>query len=383
MLLPWLEPLREGLPELALFDAHTHIGDSDPDGYRCTPEELTRGLELAGARGVVFAMHEPDGYPAANDRVLAAARESGGRLVAFARVDPAADPAAEAERCLDAGALGIKLHPRAEGFALDHPALADLFALADERNRPVLVHAGRGIPALGRHALEACAAYPGLSMILAHAGICDLAWIWREAPVHPNLYFDTSWWSPDDLLALFTLVPTDQILFASDAPYGTPVFSAILVLRLATQAGVGEEAVRAMAGGQLERLLQGEERITTGPAPGTDHLGRSAVLDRVHGFLMAALGQMLIGAEPSELLALSELACEVGDDAPEADVCRSILALLEERERYQTPPDERPPPRFARGLHLVVLAAALTRTPDAPLPEEPVAVDVAERPAGA
>ena len=65
-------------------------------------------------------------------------------LVPFCRLDPEADPLAEAERCLAAGARGIKLHPRAEGFTLDHPALRPVFALADERRLPVLVHAGRG-----------------------------------------------------------------------------------------------------------------------------------------------------------------------------------------------------------------------------------------------
>ena len=66
-----------------------------------------------------------------------------------------------------------------------------------------LVHypAGDG-PALGRDALEICSRHEGLRLILAHAGISDLAWIWREAPDHPNLFFDTSWWSPADVQAL-------------------------------------------------------------------------------------------------------------------------------------------------------------------------------------
>src|SRR5215210_4524836 len=112
LLLPWLESLRADIPELELFDAHTHIGQSDPDGYTCSPDELLAALAMADARGVVFAMHEPGGYPEANDRVLAAARGSDGRLVALCRVDPDADPAGEAERSLDAGAAGIELHPR-------------------------------------------------------------------------------------------------------------------------------------------------------------------------------------------------------------------------------------------------------------------------------
>jgi len=369
LLLPWLESLRADIPELELFDAHTHIGQSDPDGYTCSPDELLAALAMADARGVVFAMHEPGGYPEANDRVLAAARGSDGRLVALCRVDPDADPAGEAERSLDAGAAGIKLHPRAESFTLDHDALDDLFALANERGVPVLVHAGRGIPALGRHALEACERFPALNLILAHAGICDLAWIWRESPAHPNLFFDTSWWSPDDLMALFALVPPGQILFGSDAPYGTPVLGAVLALRCAIQTGVSEDGLQAVAGGQLTRLLSGAAPLDLGPAPGTARLAKDPLLDRVHGFLMSATGQMLAGIVPGEVLALAELACEVGEDAPQAEVCRSVVALMREREGYRPKEGERPPPRFAPGIHLIVLAATITRTPDVRLPE--------------
>ena len=69
-------------------------------------------------------MHEPDGYPAANDMVAAEAAASDGRLFAFCRLDPHDSPLEEARRCLDNGARGIKLHPRAEGFNLDHPGAA-------------------------------------------------------------------------------------------------------------------------------------------------------------------------------------------------------------------------------------------------------------------
>ena len=90
------------------------------------------------ARAVVFPMHEPSGYPPANDRVMAAAADSDGRLVAYCRVDPHDDAVAEARRCLDAGARGIKLHPRAEQFTLSAPAVRELVALAHERRVPVL-----------------------------------------------------------------------------------------------------------------------------------------------------------------------------------------------------------------------------------------------------
>jgi predicted TIM-barrel fold metal-dependent hydrolase len=379
-ILPWHARVREEVPGLTPFDAHTHIGQNDPDGYRCTPEQLLEGLDRAAARAVVFAMHEPDGYRSANDGILEAARESGGRLTAFCRLDPAADPVGEAERCLDAGAAGIKLHPRAEGFALDHPAVVEVFALAHERRVPILCHAGRGIPALGRHALDLCARYPDAKLILAHAGVCDLAWIWRAAPDQPNLLFDTAWWSPADLLALFTLVPPGQILFGSDAPYGTPAFGLTQVLRYALQVGLSPEQVRGFTGEQLERLLAGEEPLELGPAPGEGSLPRDPVLDRVYSLLMSALGQMLVGQEPTEVLGLTRLACEVGDGVPQAALCSSILSLIEERSRYVAEGrDDGRPPRFAPGIHIVLLAACVARTPDVPLPPDPVAVDVAER----
>jgi uncharacterized protein len=366
-LLPWFERLREDLPGLEPLDAHTHIGFNDPDGYRCSREQLAGSLEQIGARAFVFPMHEPEGYPAANDMVIAEAEATDGRLVAFCRLDPEDDPLAEAERALGRGARGIKLHPRAEAFTLDHPALEPVFALANERRLPVLVHAGRGIPALGRHAVQACRSHPGMRLILAHAGISDLAWIWRDAREVPNLFFDTSWWSPADVQALFALVPPGQILMASDAPYGSPVWATVMTTRNALQTGLDHDQARAVAGGQATRIVNGEDPLDLGPAPGSERLPHDPLLDRVYSFLMSALGQMFHGVEPTETLALVRLACDVGDDAPQAPICRWVVQLIEERERYSPDGDGRPP-RFAPGLHFMVGALGIVRTPDVPVP---------------
>ncbi len=380
-LLPWLDRLRQDVPGTELFDAHTHIGRNDPDGFRCEPEELLASLEAVGARAAVFPMHEPDGYPPANDRVLAVAAESDGRLVSFCRIDPSADPVAEASRCLDAGARGIKLHPRAEQFTLDHPALDQLYGLAAERNVPVLVHAGRGIPALGRHAVDACSRRPDLKLILAHAGICDLAWIWHDAARLPNLYFDTAWWSPSDLLALFTLVPPGQILMASDAPYGSIGFGATATLRYALQVGLDADQIRSVIGGQMARIVAGDASLDLGPAVGPGKLVVDPLLDRVHAFLTSAFGQMSQGHDAQETLALAGLACEVGSENGRSELFRTLLTLIEAGANYVPPPTEQRP-RFTPGAHLIVFAALLSRTPDAPLPAFDGGADVAERERG-
>lgn len=374
---PWLEQLTSAAGGLELFDAHTHIGQNDPDGFHATPRELEDTLAAAGARGVVFPMHEPGGYRAANDMVIEAAGASEGRLVPFCRLDPRADPLVEARRALGAGAAGIKLHPRAEAFALDDPAMRDVFALASERGLTVLVHAGRGIPALGRHAVEICERHPRLRLILAHAGICDLAWIWRAVGEHPNLFFDTSWWSASDLLALYTLLPPRHIVFASDAPYSSPSFAAVTNMRCALQAGLSPDALRLVFGEQIARLVAGEEAADAGPAPGAGALDRDPLLDRVHTFLVSALGQMFAGCDPVEQLQLAALACEVGEGTPQAPTCAAVLALLDLRaQQVEAGIDDGRPERFAPGLPLIVLAACVARTPSVPTP--PFATDEAD-----
>lgn len=380
-LVPWLGTLRDQAPGLELFDAHTHIGSNDPDGFKATPAQLTGALAACDARGVVFPMHEPGGYPPANDMVIEAAAASEGRLVAFCRLDPRADPLAEARRALGAGAVGIKLHPRAEAFALDSPELSDVFALAGARGLPVLVHAGRGIPALGRHAVAICERHPDLRLILAHAGISDLAWIWRATEEHRNLFFDTAWWSASDLLALYALVAPRHIVFASDAPYSSPSFAAVANLRCALQAGLSPESLRSVFGGQIARIVAGEEAADAGPAPGRSALDHDLLLERVHTFLVAALGQMFAGCDPAEQLQLAALACEVGEETPQAPTCAAVLHLLELRAgQAESGADEGRPARFAPGLPLIVLAACVARTPAAALPPLAVAEqDVGER----
>jgi predicted TIM-barrel fold metal-dependent hydrolase len=382
---PWREALDEVLPDLDLFDAHTHTGSNDPDGMRQSAEQLLEALDRARARAVVFTMHEPDGYSAANDRVIAEAEASGGRLVPYCRLDPRDDPVREAERSLARGAKGIKLHPRAEDFQLADPRADGIFALAHEARLPVIIHAGRGIPALGRDALAISERYPDARLILAHAGVCDLAWIWRRAADHPNLFFDSAWWSAIDLLTLFSHVPPGQIVWGSDCPYGTPTLSVVIALRCALQAGLSPDQVRVIAGEQMQRLIDREDPLDLGPPPGADAIAVDLLLERVSVYLVTMFGRLIAGESAPDYLGLARLACEVGDDSPQAPVCRSVLALLDRFEHTDPPPaseDGLPPTSPARrfpGLGVVLVASVVARTPDVALPADPEPVDVGER----
>src|SRR3954452_3111503 len=323
---PWFEHAIGLVPGVGIVDAHMHIGVNDPDGFKATAPQILHALELAGARGVAFPFHEPDGYRDANDHVIAAAAGSNGRLVAFCRVDPnAGDAVAEAARGLDAGARGIKLHPRAEGFSLDEPEVVRVFEVAHERRVPGLIHAGRGIPALGIHTVELARSLPGAQVILAHCGISDLAWIWRSARELPNLYFDTSWWAAADVMVLCALVPPGQVLFASDAPYGTPLQHSPFVIRCALHAGLSPDQVRGVMGGQTERLVTGQDPLEMGPALDMRELGADVLLSRVGSFLHTAVGRIFSGDDGEETIALARLACYAGEEEPQREVFRSIL----------------------------------------------------------
>lgn len=351
--------------EVRWFDAHTHIGHNDPDGYEADPEELIAALDVAGQqRALVFPMHEPGGYRAANDRVLAARDASGGRLEALVRVDPN-DPGAvdEARRGLDAGARGIKLHPRSDRFGLPHPTVSRLVALAGERRLAVLFHAGRGIPNLGESVLHLAADHPGARIILAHAGISDLGLLGPRVGALPNVLFDTAWWNVADLLALMTTVAPGQILYASDMPYGGPRHASMALLRCARAVGLGPEQVQVMAGAQLERVIAGEELIDLGPPPGPDGLGpRVLGFERAVAYLSAVVQMTFRGGDPTEPLALARLACQVSGDGEHAAALRAVDHLIATAQQRIAEAGGEP---YA-GVHAALAAQVLAGTAAAP-----------------
>jgi hypothetical protein len=341
-LVPYVEhALAAAGGELATFDAHTHLGENDPDGGRATPEEIVAGLDRAGhERALIFPMQEPDGYRDANDAAIAGAARSGGRLVALARVAPGEGDAAvrEAQRALAAGAVGFKLHPRSDAFDLPHPVVERIVALAAEARAPVLFHAGRGFPGLGEAAAELSRRHPDARLILAHAGISDLGHLGPIAAEAPNLFFDTSWWLVSDLLTLYATVPPGRILYASDMPYGAARFASLAFLRCALAVGLGRDALELIAGGQLERIVAGEDPVDCGPAPGMEILGmRDLIAERGIAYLAATCQILFRGGDATEPLALARLAFA---PAPNAVVAAADALVAEAQAILARDPED-------------------------------------------
>ena len=363
-----LTAARAGLTPGDWFDAHTHLGQNDPDGRRATAREILGGLDAAGHhRALIFAMHEPAGYAAANDAVLAACAASDGRLLPLARVSPnAGDAVAEARRCLAAGARGFKLHPRSDAFTLPHPAVEEVVALAHEARAPVLFHAGRGIPHLGEAVVDLARRYPGARLILAHAGISDLAWIPPYAVALPNLFFDTAWWSIADQLQLYAHVPPGGSSTGATCPTAPAPWP-----RSSSAAAPPRSGSATRRPGhrrrQLERVVMGQEPLDVGPAPGPGALGpREVDAERVVTYASVAAQVAFRGADPTEPLQLARMACHTWRTDALADLlaaCDDVLRLaLEAREAR---PED--PLAIAPGA-LVAMVMAGTPTVGVPRP---------------
>ena len=267
------------------FDAHTHIGQNDPDGRKATAEEILGGLDAAGhQRALLFAMHEPDGYPAANDAVLAAARRLRRAAACRSRASRpnAEDAVAEARRCLDAGARGLQAAP----------ALGRLRRCRTRSSRrssrwptsaraPVLFHAGRGHPAPRRGRRRPRAPLPGRAADPRPRGHqrprLDRRRRGRAAePVLRHRVVERR--RPAAALR------DDPARAGSSTPATCPTRPGLLAaLRLPARArarsGYGRERRCARSpAAQLARVVAGEEPARrSGPAPGPDAVGRRVI----------------------------------------------------------------------------------------------------------
>ena len=366
-LAPFLaEAQRLRPPDAEVIDAHTHLG-LDEDGRSLALDQLLDQLDAAGARrACVFPLHDPERRPAystPNDRIIAWASESEGRLTPFCRLDPAEDPIGEGERCLAAGARGIKLHPRAQDFVFDGPHMRAIFALAESARVPILIHAGRGLPALADGLADLALSHPDVVLILAHGAICDQGILTSRLAGHPGVLYDISCFFPLDVIELFARAPAERIVFASDPPYGMPATTLYLALRVAAQARLDETAARDVLGATMAGLLDGRGL----PAASPPRRGASIALDgrlaRVYNYA-SLTGPALFAGVPEQALAMLDMALAACRDLEPGDVGEALetigSALRAARVLLGSPDGVRP----AIDLVYRAIVRAATELPD-------------------
>jgi predicted TIM-barrel fold metal-dependent hydrolase len=302
-----------------------HLG-TDIDGFVAPVDELLAFLRSWDAEGAfAFCLDEPDRHPAfraANDRTLAAAEASDGLLVPFVRLDLAEQPVEEARRCLDRGARGIKLHPRAQGFLCDDERLEPIFALAAERRVPILIHGGRGLPPIAAGLGRLVEAYPEAQLIIAHLGIADLGALSETFAGRAGVFFDTSVWSPIDLLDAFSRIPPEQLVYASDYPYGQQPNALANTTHAAVRVGFSEEQLLDLLGRTAMRIRDGEPPLEPTARPGQRSISQPMTFARIHHYL--SMATPLVWMRQQDTIGVLGLAL---------NACAESDGHVEERER--------------------------------------------------
>ena len=214
-----------------------------------------------------------------------------------------------------------------------------MFAVAAERRVPILIHGGRGLPPIADSLHRLVEAYPGAQLIIAHAGIADLSGLAGVFAGKAGVFFDTSVWSAIDLLSFFRLVPPEQILYASDYPYGRQPGSLLLTLRSARSAGLTEAQIVEILAGNANRIAEGEAPLAPSQPEGADILEQPMALARIHQYLSMAL-PLLFARQPDSFgaLGLAINACnERNGHVEELDQIRELLIAA--RELWRTLPE--------------------------------------------
>ncbi len=186
------------------------------------------------------------------------------QLVAFIGLDPSMTDEAlleeiDARRPDGVGARGIKLHPAAQRFYPHDRRLWPVYGRAQALGLPIIFHSGaftlapRPVDyADPKHFREVLAAFPRLTVVLAHLGFGDFAACAELARDYPNVFFDccavisagggpasggpgsepTPAISDEDAAAAIRSVGADRVMFGSDYPWFDPLLDSQRIQRL-------------------------------------------------------------------------------------------------------------------------------------------------------
>jgi predicted TIM-barrel fold metal-dependent hydrolase len=218
------------LGNLKVIDTHAHLGECCVFGLFSTEEELMRRMDENGVDATIVQPYPGSKEPRkCHDQIAELCAKYPGRFFGLASMSPHGDRHAyqrEIERCVkDLGFLGVKLHTI--GHAVN-PLSEDgdlVFATAYELGIPAMVHTGPGVPfALPSLCIPAAQKYPGLNIILAHAGFAVFsAEAQVAASVCGNLFLETSWCIGEDIRWMINTIGADRVMMGADLPSNVPV----------------------------------------------------------------------------------------------------------------------------------------------------------------
>jgi hypothetical protein len=213
-----------------VVDTHAHLGECCVFGLVSTEEEMIRRMDESKVDATIVQPY-PGAKDAArvHDRIAELCASHPGRFFGLASLSPHGNHDAyqrEVERCVkELHFVGLKLHTI--GHAVN-PLTEDgdlVFATAYGLGIPAMVHTGPGVPfALPSLCIPAAQKYPGLNIILAHAGFAIFsAEAQIAASICGNLYLETSWCIGEDIRWMISTIGPDRVMMGADLPSNIPV----------------------------------------------------------------------------------------------------------------------------------------------------------------
>jgi len=246
-------------PDVPVFDAHIHVGPNDQlseaarramtegredldlvERVGRSADELLQAMDAEGiARAVLITAVSPEVMGLTESVNPWMARYVEGhrdRLVPVGGVHPrhTRDVAGDVNRLLDVYRLGaVKIHPphmelAANAYRTDCPSLAEVYRLAGEAGRPVLIHTGTSVFPGARNVYadpmpcdDVAVDFPATKLILCHAGRP----LWYDTAFflvrrHPNVWLDISGIPPKKLLDVLPRLGdvSDRVIWGTDWP---------------------------------------------------------------------------------------------------------------------------------------------------------------------
>lgn len=210
--------------DMTVIDIHTHIGHlpgvvgevfSAEDLHYICDQEGVRFMLASSASACTVGQHY------ATQEALEMVRKHGNCLGGMLWINPH-DPAwmEDVGPAVEAGFRGVKIHPVLDHYAVDRPALDDVFGCAREHAWPILTHTDVDGSSMSADCYEPLIqTYPDVPLILAHLRLGAIPLAKRYA----NVYLDTTYVDPLMVEIGLDALGPDKILFGSDAAEGFDV----------------------------------------------------------------------------------------------------------------------------------------------------------------
>jgi predicted TIM-barrel fold metal-dependent hydrolase len=209
---PFPYPVIDAQAHIGRFPGHVHCRYSAEDLVACMERE-----------GVLFALTSSAsattvGQAYGNAEMFAMAGRFPHRLGPLIWINPI-DPAweADAARYVERGALGIKLHPVLDTYAVDEESLAPVFAFARRHALPIVTHAETGAWSAERYAPLA-ARFDDVPLVLYHFNNGRPIPGILMAKRFPNVFIDTCFVPREAIEIALDAIGPAKILFGTDAP---------------------------------------------------------------------------------------------------------------------------------------------------------------------